>query len=90
MCHDAVDFDDVLNFDNEGNSQTIGSSERECNSRLTQVLRRIQDAGLTLNPFKRVFKQRSVEYLGYHINAEGIHTGEYMSALFEFLTPTSV
>ena len=75
----VVHMDDIL---------VIGSDEREHNSRLTQVLRRIQDAGLTLNRSKCAFKQTSVEYLGHRIDSEGIHAGERISALLDFPTPT--
>ena len=56
-------LDDIIVF---------GQTAEEHDRNLTEVLRRIQDAGLTLNPKKCCFLRNSVDYLGHQISAEGI------------------
>ncbi|GBP58918.1 Uncharacterized protein K02A2.6 [Eumeta japonica] len=42
--------------------------------RLNEVLNRLQEAGLTLQKEKCVFFQKSIEYLGFVIDKDGLHT----------------
>ena len=53
-----------------------GSTEREHLHNLTQVLTRLQDAGMRLKRQKCEFMLPSVSYLGLIISAEGLQTGE--------------
>jgi len=59
LCH----LDDVLVF---------GSNRTEHNSRLKQVLHRIQSAGATLNKDKCQFGKSSIKFLGHIIDGNGI------------------
>lgn len=53
-----------------------GKDPSECLDRLEEILRLIEEAGLTLNLTKCVFLRSSIEYLGYEISAEGVRPGE--------------
>ena len=53
-----------------------GESEAQHLKNLEEVLCRLQENGLRLHKSKCHFFQRSVEYLGHHIDAEGIHTSD--------------
>ena len=59
LCH----MDDVLIF---------GQSKEEHNIRLEAALRRIQAAGVTLNPTKCQFGKTELKFLGHLINDKGI------------------
>ena len=56
-------MDDVLIF---------GSNNEEHDSRLTAALKRIQSAGVTLNPDKCEFRRNRVKFLGHLIDRKGI------------------
>ena len=56
-------MDDVLIF---------GKDEAEHDRRLEAALRRIQDAGVTLNPQKCEFRKRKITFLGNVIDKNGI------------------
>ncbi|KAL3226612.1 hypothetical protein MRX96_024816 [Rhipicephalus microplus] len=58
-------FDDVL---------IVGASGQELLSRLREVLRRFQDAGLKVKREKCQLGVAQVEFLGFRIDAEGIHS----------------
>ena len=60
-----VYLDDVLVF---------GRTMKEHNDNLERVFIRMRGAGLRLKPKKCAFAQRSVEYLGHVVSAEGIQT----------------
>ena len=51
-----------------------GVTEVEHDNNLEEVLRRLQEHGVHLKREKCSFYQESVQYLGHHISAEGIHT----------------
>jgi len=51
-----------------------GATEAEHDNNLEEVLRRLQDNGVRLKQEKCSFYQRSVEYLGHCISADGVHT----------------
>ena len=65
MPHVICYLDDIL---------VTGSTEKEHNDNLEEVLCRLQEHGIRLRHDKCQFFQRSVEYLGHCINAEGVHT----------------
>ena len=61
-----------------------GKSKQEHLKILDIVLQRMKDAGLRLKLPKRSFMTDSVEYLGHHISAEGIHpTKEKVRAIVD-------
>ncbi|KRZ81251.1 Uncharacterized protein T08_3732 [Trichinella sp. T8] len=60
-------FDDVL---------IVAESQHELLEVLRRVFDRLRDAGIRLNREKCVFVSNSVEFLGYRIDAEGIHPSE--------------
>ena len=49
-------------------------TEEEHVQNLTQVLHRLQEQGMRLKREKCAFLQNEVEYLGYQIDANGVHT----------------
>ena len=53
-----------------------GVSDVEHLRNLEEVLRRLQDHGIRVKKEKCHFIQDSVEYLGHHVDARGIHTSE--------------
>ena len=53
-----------------------GESEAQHLQHLEEVLRRLQENGVRLHRNKCHFFQPSVEYLGHHIDAEGVHTSD--------------
>ena len=61
----ACYLDDVL---------ITGRNDRDHLEQLEAVLKRLHDRGLCLKRSKCAFMQHSVEYLGYQIDAEGLHT----------------
>ena len=80
VCH--IYLDDVLVF---------GRSLEEHNQRLVQVFSRIRSAGLKLKPRKCLFAQRSVEYLGHIVSAQGIQTSPTkVLAVAQYPTPTDL
>lgn len=53
-----------------------GGNETEHFGRLEQVLRRLNDNGLTVNANKCVIAVERVEFIGYIISADGVHPTE--------------
>ena len=53
-----------------------GVSDVEHLRNLEEVLRRLQDHGISVKKEKCHFIQDSVEYLGHHVDARGVHTSE--------------
>ena len=77
----VIYIDDIL---------VTGLTEEAHLSALKEVLKRLGEAGLRLKE-KCVFLAPSVVYLGYWIDAEGIHpVSEKVKAIQEALHPTSV
>ena len=75
-------MDDILVFDKD---------EAEHNTRLEAVLRRIKDAGVTLNPEKCEFSKRQLMFLGHVIDSKGIRADpEKTKAIRKMHPPTSV
>ena len=78
----TVYFDDIL---------VAGSSVSEHLSVLEQVLSRLLESGLRLKKEKCHFLVKSVTYLGYQIDATGIHpTSEKIRAIKDAPTPRNV
>ena len=66
-------------------------SPEEHLARLEIVFHRLQGAGLKLKPEKCLFFQRSVEFLGHVVSADGIETSpDKIQAVVEWPVPTSV
>jgi len=58
---------------------------------ITEVLQRLQEAGLKLKPSKCRFAEKQVDYLGFSISASGVcPTQKNVLAVKEFPRPTSV
>ena len=75
-------MDDVLIF---------GNTQAEHNSRLTEVLKCLQKAGVTLNPEKCEFLRSSVKVLGHLIDEAGIKADpEKTQAIRELKPPRNV
>ena len=51
-----------------------GATREEHDERLREVLQRLRDLGMTLNPEKCSFVKSSVKFLGHMIDSEGIKT----------------
>lgn len=71
----VIHMDDVLVF---------GEDRQQHDSRLSEVLRCLKVAGMTLNKSKCQFASESVEFLGYRIDQEGIHTGQRVQGIIDF------
>ena len=68
----------------------VGKTREEHFSTLEEVFKRLQK-GLKLSNNKCHFLVRTVEYLGFKIDANGLHaTGQNLDALLEAPIPTSV
>ena len=75
-------MDDILVF---------GKDQAEHDQRLEAVLRRIEDASVTLNPQKCEFNKDKLTFLGHVIDAEGISADpEKTEAIRKMSPPTSV
>ena len=75
-------IDDVL---------VTGLTEEEHLQNLTQVLHKLQEQGMRLKREKCAFFQKEVEYLGYWINANGVHTApSKLQAIQQAPSPTNV
>ena len=75
-------MDDVLVF---------GRDRAEHDERLMAALRRIEAAGVTLNPQKCEFARTSLKFLGHIIDAQGIQADpDKTSAITEMAPPSSV
>lgn len=78
----SVYLDDIL---------VAGRTFDEHLHRLSEVLERLQKAGMHLNKQKCFFLRSSVEYLGHVVDEEGIHpTEENVRAIKEAPAPTNV
>lgn len=78
----CVYIDDIL---------ITGSSEGEHLNNLTEVLHRLESAGMRLKREKCKFMQASVSYLGHIISAEGLKTeGSKVQAIVEAPQPKNV
>ncbi len=80
--HFLVCFDDGIVF---------GETQEEMLHKMSLVLQRYQEAGLTLNPKTWTFLQPSISFLGRIVSAAGLSTDpEKVRAVQEWPTPTSV
>ena len=77
-----VYFDDIL---------VTGKDDKEHIDNVDKVLRILKEKGLRLKRNKCAFMKQSIEYLGYLINKEGLHTDEAkVQAVVQAPTPTNV
>ena len=77
VCH----MDDIL---------VHGTDQTQHDTRVRTVLQRLQAAGLTLNN-KCEFSKTSIKFLGYIIDASGIHAdSSKTAAIAHFPAPTNV
>ena len=68
-----------------------GATEEEHLERLEQVLKRLSEHGILCNRDKCFFFRPSVNYLGFRIDAQGLHaTEEKLQAIFEARAPRDV
>ena len=75
-------MDDVLVF---------GSTKEEHDARLTDVLKRIANAGVTLNRDKCLFGQEKINFLDHVIDKTGISPNlDKISAILQMKEPTSI
>lgn len=51
-----------------------GKTDKDLLDKVEQVVARLEESGLTVAEDKCVFGQKSVEYLGFQIDAKGLHT----------------
>lgn len=78
ICH----MDDIL---------ILGSTQLEHDLRVRQVLKKLQDAGLTLNAKKCEFSKTEVTYLGHVITGHGIRADpRKVKAIQDFPVPKTV
>ncbi len=67
-----------------------GATQEEHDERVRRVLKRLRDAGVTLNN-KCCFSQRSIKFLGHVISPEGISADpEKTQAIQKFQTPQNI
>ena len=65
-----------------------GCSQEEHDIRVEMVLKKLSEAGITLNPDKCEFDQNEVKFLGHVINKDGIHADpEKTKAIRDFGIP---
>ena len=82
MEHVFVFVDDIL---------CAGKDEEDLLNRLEAVLKRIEEHGLTLKKDKCSFMVKSVEYLGFKIDGDGIHkTDDKLNAVKNLKVPCKV
>ena len=82
MSHVICYIDDIL---------ITGTTVSEHDSNLEEVLKRLQKHGVCLKHEKCYFFQDSIEYLGHHISADGVHTiKEKTRAISEVPEPRNV
>ena len=75
-------MDDVLVF---------GKDQKEHDTRLTAVLKRIEASGATLNPQKCEFSRKTLKFLGHLVDAEGVRADpSKTAAIREMSPPTNV
>ena len=68
-----------------------GKSKEEHDQRLLIVLRRLEEAGVTLNRKKCIFAQEQVKFLGQVVDRTGVRPDpDKVSAIANFKTPTCV
>lgn len=68
-----------------------GQCQTEHLDRLNQVLQRLQDAGLTLQPEKCDFFRDEISYLGYVINKDGLKKSpDKIKAIVDAPVPTNI
>lgn len=65
----------------------FGRTREERDSHLHQVLKRLQDAGITLNKDKCVLRKQSAEFLGHVVSANGVSADPVKIKALAQLTP---
>ena len=78
ICH----MDDIL---------VVGKDQAEHDQRLSKVLKRLQDIGMTLNSEKCQISQTRLHYLGQVIDSQGIHKDpSKIQAIVKFSVPEDI
>lgn len=71
-------------------SVVYGATQEEHDQRLEAVLRRLEEAGVTLNPEKCVFSTDTIKFLGHIIGPDGIRPDpEKVKAITSMCPPTN-
>lgn len=70
-----IHMDDVL---------VCGTTKAEHDLRLSAVLNRFREVGMTLNKEKCQFESDRVDFLGYLIDRDGIHAGQRVQGIIDF------
>ena len=69
----------------------VGKTKQEHDERLKEVLKKLQNEGVTLNPDKCLFGCSSMKYLGHIVDSKGIRPDpEKIKAVTEFPRPENV
>ena len=80
--YSMVYIDDIL---------VTGANDQDHLRNLDEVLQRLQQWGARVNLGKCAFMQESVEYLGYRIDAEGVHpTGSKLEVIIGAPVPQNI
>lgn len=88
MCDLTQDLPGVLCYFDD--TLVFGRNQAEHDSRLREVLTRLQDKGLKLNKDKCRFSQSEVTFMGHTLSQMGIQpTAQKQEAIDKFPTPTS-
>lgn len=68
-----------------------GATIEEHDRRLDAVLKRLQNANLTLNESKCHFRKTAIEYLGHSVSAAGVRpNGDKIEAILKMKTPENI
>ncbi|XP_054267309.1 uncharacterized protein K02A2.6-like [Macrosteles quadrilineatus] len=68
-----------------------GSSQEEHDLILNEVLKKLRNAGITLNKDKCVFSQPEVQFLGHHLSSRGVQIShERVKAILEMKPPSDI
>lgn len=83
QCDGVINFiDDILVY---------GDTEEEHDSRLGQVLQTLKDNNVLLNEGKCIFKTQSVDFLGHHLEPNGITPlDKYVKSIMDFRLPKTL
>lgn len=83
QCGGVINFiDDILVY---------GDNEQEHDTRLNKVLQTLKDNNVLLNEAKCIFKTQSVDFLGHHLEPNGITPlNKYVKSIMDFRVPKTI